>query len=31
MMPVRAARSSRRGLPPLGLGGSSGKSGSMIS
>jgi hypothetical protein len=30
-MPVRAARSSTRGLPPLGLGGSSGNSGSMIS
>src|SRR5215218_3017038 len=30
-MPVRAARSSMRGLPPLGLGGSSGNSGSMIS
>src|SRR5215210_4439688 len=29
-MPVRAARSSRRGLPPWGLGGSSGKSGSTI-
>src|SRR5215207_10751531 len=31
MMPVRAARSSTQGLPPLGLGGSSGKSGSIIS
>jgi hypothetical protein len=31
MMPLRAARSSRRGLPPLGLGGSSGNSGSTIS
>src|SRR5829696_36024 len=31
MMPLRAARSSTRGLPPSGLGGSSGKSGSMIS
>src|SRR5215207_8494742 len=31
MMPVRAARSSTRGLPPLGLGGSFGKSGSIIS
>jgi len=30
-MPVRAARSSMRGLPPVGLGGSSGNSGSMIS
>ena len=30
-MPVRAARLSRRGLPPLGLGGSSGNSGSTIS
>src|SRR5687768_1906847 len=30
-MPVRAARSSRRGLPPLGLGGSSGNSGSTNS
>src|SRR5215211_1659916 len=30
-MPVRAARSSMRGLPPLGLGGSSGNSGFMIS
>jgi hypothetical protein len=30
-MPVRAARSSRRGLPPWGLGDSSGKSGSTIS
>src|SRR3712207_217096 len=30
-MPVRAARSSMRGLPPLGLGGSSGKSGSITS
>src|SRR5215217_273648 len=30
-MPVRAARSSRRGLPPLGLGGSSGNSDSTIS
>src|SRR5215211_3880504 len=30
-MPVRAARLSMRGLPPLGLGGSSGNSGSMIS
>src|SRR5215210_2665982 len=31
MMPVRVARSSKRGLPPSGLGGSSGKSGSTIS
>ena len=31
MMPLRAARSSRRGLPPRGLGGSGGSSGSMIS
>jgi hypothetical protein len=31
MMPVRAARSSMRGLPPSGLGGSSGNSGSTIS
>ena len=31
MMPARAARSSTRGLPPLGLGGSGGKSGSTIS
>jgi hypothetical protein len=31
MMPVRAARSSTRGLPPSGLGGSGGSSGSMIS
>jgi hypothetical protein len=30
-MPVRAARSSTRGLPPLGLGGSGGKRGSIIS
>jgi hypothetical protein len=30
-MPLRAARSSTRGLPPLGLGGSSGNRGSMIS
>lgn len=30
-MPVRVARSSTRGLPPSGLGGSSGKSGSTIS
>jgi hypothetical protein len=30
-MPVRAARSSIRGLPPLGLGGSSGSSGSITS
>jgi hypothetical protein len=30
-MPVSAARSSTRGLPPLGLGGSSGNRGSMIS
>jgi hypothetical protein len=30
-MPVRAARSSMRGLPPFGLGGSSGNSGSTIS
>src|SRR5829696_8860532 len=30
-MPVRAARSSMRGLPPLGLGGSSGNSGSITS
>jgi hypothetical protein len=30
-MPVRAARSGRRGLPPLGLGGSGGSSGSTIS
>ena len=30
-MPVRAARSSIRGLPPSGLGGSSGNSGSTIS
>jgi hypothetical protein len=30
-MPVRAARSSMRGLPPLGLGGSSGSSGSITS
>jgi hypothetical protein len=31
MMPVRTARSSMRGLPPSGLGGSSGNSGSTIS
>src|SRR5215211_3117515 len=31
MMPVRAARSSMRGLPPLGLGGSAGNSGSITS
>src|SRR5215208_742032 len=31
MMPLRAARSSTRGLPPTGLGGSGGSSGSMIS
>jgi hypothetical protein len=31
MMPVRVALSSKRGLPPSGLGGSSGKSGSTIS
>ena len=31
IMPVRAARSSMRGLPPLGLGGSSGNSGSITS
>ena len=31
MMPLRAARSSTRGLPPCGLGGSGGSSGSMIS
>src|SRR5215207_7597499 len=31
MMPLRAARSSTRGLPPSGLGGSSGKSDSIIS
>ncbi len=30
-IPVRTARSSMRGLPPLGLGGSSGKSGSITS
>src|SRR5215210_7424938 len=30
-IPVRAARASMRGLPPLGLGGSSGKSGSITS
>jgi len=30
-MPARAARSSMRGLPPLGFGGSSGNRGSMIS
>src|SRR5215211_2341906 len=30
-MPVRVARSGTRGLPPLGLGGSGGSSGSMIS
>jgi DNA-binding CsgD family transcriptional regulator len=30
-MPVRAARSSMRGLPPWGLGGSGGRSGSMVS
>jgi hypothetical protein len=30
-MPLRAARSSMRGLPPWGLGGSSGSSGSIIS
>jgi hypothetical protein len=30
-IPVRVARSSMRGLPPLGLGGSSGKSGSITS
>jgi hypothetical protein len=30
-MPLRAARSSTRGLPPLSLGGSGGKRGSMIS
>jgi len=31
MMPLRAARCSTRGLPPCGLGGSGGSSGSMIS
>src|SRR5215218_4405418 len=31
IMPVRAARSSMRGLPPLDLGGSSGNSGSITS
>src|SRR5215217_3706968 len=31
MMPLRAARSSTRGLPPCGLGASDGSSGSMIS
>jgi hypothetical protein len=31
VMPVRAARSSTRGRPPLGLGGSDGSSGSMVS
>ena len=31
MMPVSAARSGTRGLPPLGLGGSGGKSGSISS
>ena len=31
MMPLRAARSSTRGLPPWGLGASGGSSGSMIS
>src|SRR5215212_6736302 len=31
MMPVRAARSSMRGLPPFGLGGSLGNNGSTIS
>src|SRR5215204_4880464 len=31
MMAVRAARSSMRGLPPLGFGGSSGNSGSITS
>jgi hypothetical protein len=31
MMPLRAARSSTRGLPPLGLGGSGGSSGSITS
>jgi hypothetical protein len=31
IMPVRAARSGTRGRPPFGLGGSFGKSGSMIS
>src|SRR5215208_16566 len=30
-MPVRAARSSMRGLPPWGFGGSGGRSGSMVS
>ena len=30
-MPVRAARLSMRGLPPWGLGGSGGRSGSMVS
>jgi hypothetical protein len=30
-MPVRAARSSMRGLPPRGFGGSGGRSGSMVS
>src|SRR5829696_7235027 len=30
MMPASAARSSTRGLPPLGLGGSSGNNGSMV-
>jgi hypothetical protein len=30
-MPVRAARSSMRGLPPSGFGGSGGRSGSMVS
>jgi hypothetical protein len=30
-MPARAARSSMRGLPPLGFGGTSGNNGSMIS
>ena len=30
-IPVRAARSSKRGLPPWGFGGSGGRSGSMVS
>src|SRR5215210_2460474 len=30
MMPASAERSSTRGLPPLGLGGSSGNNGSMV-
>jgi hypothetical protein len=30
-MPVKAARSGTRGRPPLGLGGSGGKSGAIVS